>query len=305
MQIRNRLFPYPILNHNKDFSNYQNCTFELLFDEEEGDDDYILNNIRFETDSNQINELYKKNQIGIACIIECSNTVYRKRFLISTNNNQINLKKSDFYEKVVISMFAFAKEDFVISSDEFEEDYRNFNFKIEKNDIIAVHDGFEIYFKHAEEEDNIIRSIFNIIIDRNLDESEFYVEFDTTKKINVYLSTKDYENYKIIYSIPEYKEIFFSILLVPALTEALAVSISELKNETEADLDDFGNKYRWFRTIEASYERLFGKKMDVESFVKESPVQLSQQLLGKPLGSSLANLLQSTKKELAEEDQYE
>ena len=92
---------------------------------------------------------------------------------------------------------------------------------------------------------------------------------------------------------------------MPALTEALAVSISELKNETEADLDDFGNKYRWFRTIEASYERLFGKKMDVESFVKESPVQLSQQLLGKPLGSSLANLLQSTKKELAEEDQYE
>lgn len=305
MQIRNRLFPYPILNHNKDFSNYHNCIFELLFDEEETDYNYILNNIRFETDSNQINELYQNNQIGIACIIECSNTVYRKRFLIGTYNNQINLKKNDFYEKVVISMYAYAKEDFIISSDEFDEDYRNFNFKIEKNDIIAVHDGFEINFKHAEEEDNIVRSIFNIINDRELNESEFYVEFDSVNKINVYLSTKDYENYKIIYSIPEYKEIFFSILLVPALTEALSACIAELKNGTETDLDDLGNKYHWFRTIEAGYERLFGKKMDVASFVKVSPVQLSQQLLGKPLGSSLANLLESTEKELVEEDQYE
>lgn len=80
MQVKGKIFPYPVINYNKAFSNYNDNNFQIVFEPAEDEKSYILKNCRFESDSVLINELYSEGKIGIVLIVECSNTVYRKSF---------------------------------------------------------------------------------------------------------------------------------------------------------------------------------------------------------------------------------
>ena len=55
MQVKNRLFPYPVINHNQILSNFGASDFQLLYEGEENDNAYVLKNARFLTESNLIN----------------------------------------------------------------------------------------------------------------------------------------------------------------------------------------------------------------------------------------------------------
>ena len=295
MQVKNRLFPYPVINHNLILSNFGACDFQLLYEGEETDRAYILKNARFFTESKLINQLYDEGKIVVTCIVECSYTVYRKKSYLTREGKDIELPKVDFTERVDISMFATAIEDFTLASDEFDEDYTGIDFEIEKYDIIGANDGFNIRFKHEESEENLAASIFSIIISHDFEDGAYTVECNTGKKIVVTMSEKDYLNYKVIYTVPTFKEVFFNMLLVPALIEGLTQCRIFLKEDSSRDLEDVGNQYLWFRSIISSYKRLKGIDLTIDEFKTVSLSYFAQELLGKPLGSSLAKLVELTK----------
>ena len=297
MQVKAKIFPYPIINNNKAFSNYNDKNFQIVFDEPPAEDEksYILKNCRFESDSTLINRLYSEGKLGIVLIVECSNTVYRKSFEVSKTGKDLILLKVDFTEKVDISMFAYAKESFTIQSDEFEEDYKGIDFEIEKYDIVGANDGFNVRFRHEESEDNLVQSIFSIIKSDTVELGAYLVECDIGRKITITLSLEDYKNYKIIYTVPAYKEVFFNMILVPSLIEGLSLCRAVLEDESK-DMDDIGNQYPWFRSIESAYKKLKGIDLQAQDFKSTSPVRLAQELLGKPLGQALKSLVDETNK---------
>lgn len=299
MQIKDKIFPYPILNHNKLLSNFGNNDFVFSFSCEENDKYYILKNTRFETDCELINNLYCEGKIKVCCVVECSDTVYRKSFEVTSNPQDILLKKADFVEKTFISLFAVATENFVLNTNEVEEDYANIKFEIEKYDILAANDGFYVSFIHEEEADNMAHSIFSIVASHDMKPDDSYmVECDISKKIIITMSDEEYKNYKTIYTIPTYQEVFFNMLLVPALVEGLSECKTLLDSSNTADLDDVGNKFLWFRSIINGYKRVYGTDLTVEEFKKISAVKLAQDLLGKPLAHSLKKLVEETGRNL-------
>lgn len=293
MQVKNKIFPYPIINNNKNYSNFNELAFDLIYEPEETKNAYILKNTRFFTESKTILKLIKEGKIGITVVVESSNSVYRKSFEITEETKDIKLFKSEFLERVDISMFAYAKKDFIFQSDEVDEDYLGISFNIDKYDIVGVNDGFNIRFKHNDEEDNLIHSIFSINVGHNLEEGEYLVEFDIGRKISINLPENDYKNYKIIYTVPVYKEVFFNMLLIPALIEGLSLCKAMLDDPSK-DLEDVANRYLWFRSILTSYKRLEGKELTIETFKGCSLSSLSQKLLGKPLGEALKKLVSET-----------
>lgn len=295
MQVKGKIFPYPVINYNKAFSNYNDKNFQIVFEPAEDERSYILKNCRFESDSVLINKLYSEGKIGIVLIVECSNTVYRKSFEVSKTGKDLILLKVDFTEKVDISMFAYAKEALTIQSDEFEEDYKGINFEIEKYDIVGANDGFNVRFRHEESEDNLVQSIFSVTPSEDLEPGAYVVECNIGRKISIGLSIEDHKNYKIIYTVPAYKEVFFNMILVPALIEGLSLCKAFLEDESK-DMDDVGNQYPWFRSIESSYKKLKGVDLQVQDFKSMSPVFLAQELLGKPLGQALKSLVNETNK---------
>lgn len=300
MQVKNKIFPYPIINNNKIYSNFKDLNFELIYEPEENDYAYVLKNARFLTASKTIKSLFNEGKLGIVVVIECSDTVYRKSFEVSEEPKNLILSKNDFKEKVDVSMFAYAKEDFKYSSIELEEDYLGIEFDIEKYDILGAFDGFTVRFKHDETEDNLVQSIFSINVNHDLEDGEYIVECDVGRKISITLSENDYKNYKFIYTVPVYKEVFFNMLLVPALIEGLSLCKSMLE-DTSKDLEDVGNHYMWFRSIQSAYKKLEGSELTLDGLKGMSPAQLSQRLLGKPLGESLKKLVSETNKVAVEE----
>ena len=293
MQVKNKLFPYPVLNRDTINSAYFNKSFNLLYDVERTNDAIILNNIRFETNSDYLLKLYEQGKIGVVCIVECSYTVVRRFYSIGyTKGKTVTLLNSDFNGKVELSMFAYAKENMILNSDELLDDYSGINFIIDKYDILAVNDGFTYKVSHFENEGNLVKSIFCITIDDDLSSGDSYiVEYDNQSKINIYLPRSQYEQYNIVFNADAFKEVFFNMLLVPVLTEAFTVIRKQLEDD-EQDIDDICRKYTWFYSVKNGYKKIFDKELIKESFLDINPVVLAQDILGKPFGTALTNIIE-------------
>lgn len=303
MQVKGKIFPYPVLNNNSILSNFKKGTFNLEYEAEVNETSFILKKARFSTESKTINKLFIEGKIGVCLIVECSYTVYRKAFELSDRPKDIILKKVDFSEQVDISLFAYAKEDYVLVSDELEEDYQDIEFSIEKYDIIAANDGFNVSFRHEEIFDNVIESIFSIIVDHDNKEGPYSVDFERNpRKIVVVLSEKDFNNYQIVQAFPDYREVFFCMLLIPALQEALNPCLNIIRYEGK-DLDDICDKFLWFRSVMSAYERIEGKRLTSDDLKNSSSCMLAQKLLGNPLGVSMIKLVSALKWAEGEEDE--
>ena len=291
MQVKNKLFPYPVLNHNAINSTFFNRNFQLCFKSTKTKGRVLLEDIHFETNSKYIAELYENGSIEVVCIVECSHSVFRKCYPLTNKLGQtLSLNTNDFNGKVEISMFAYAKKNFSIYSEEFLDDYQGVSFPIDKYDILAVNDGVTVKFDHLESEDNMAKSIFSITIDDALNSEDAYSAFYEGRKISIYLSREQYENYNIVYNSPNFKEVFFNMLLVPVLTEAFTT----IKRLLEDDLafDDICSKYTWFASVKNGYQKIYSKELTKEVFLDCSPVSLAQELLGKPLAPSLINIIE-------------
>lgn len=294
MQVKGRIFPYPVLNNNPVFSGFKSEGFSLNYEPVEDESNYTLKGLTFTTESKTIDRLFKEGKIGICVIVECSYTVYRKKFELSDRPKDIILKKVDFVEKVCISLFAYAKEDFQLLSEEFDDDYKGIDFQIEKYDIVAAYDGFTISFRHDESSDNVVKSIFSIIVNHDIKDGPYSIDCDTNpRRIIVTLSEKDFKNYQIVYTAPNYREVFFCMLLIPALQDALNGCLNLIKEGK--DVDDISEQYLWFRSIMTAYKRLEGKELTSEELKSTSGSLLAQKLLGNPLEVSMERLVNALK----------
>lgn len=136
MQVKGKLFPYPVLNSNPVFSNYIGCSFRLTFEDESTDDTLILRNIGYETNSLTLQKLIEEDKVGVAIIFEAPHSIIREKFDVSHNKIDIIKSKHQLNKKIEISIFAYAKDNFNYSPDEADDDYNGLTFNIEKYDIV-------------------------------------------------------------------------------------------------------------------------------------------------------------------------
>lgn len=209
------------------------------------------------------------------------------------------LLKVDFTEKVDVSMFAYAKKDFIMNSDEFDDDYKGMTFEIEKYDIIGVNDGFNIYFRHDYSKDNLSRSIFSIVPNENMESGAYSVDYNTGNKIVISLSKEDYQNFELINRAQIYKEIAFNMILIPALIEGLSLCKKGMDYASK-DLDDIENDYVWFRSIRKAFSRLKGREITSQDLDK--PIDMAQELLGKPFSVALEKIMEEMNKNMGDEE---
>lgn len=293
MQIAKKIFPYPIINRESQYSTYNGSSFSLELEEIDSEKIFYLKKVRYTTDSELLNKLIKESKVEVALIIECSETIFRKKVLLNEEGIDIPLYKSDFSGKVVYSMYAYTTQNIVLeSSDEFLEEYQGIDYDLEKYSIVAADDGRTLYMNHEEAEENVVKSIFSVIPSFDKNDNVFYVDYETGKKIIITLSENDFNNYNEMFNIDTYKELFFSVLLIPSLTEALT-RCKMLVDEYE--LEEVEQTYKWFKSIIVAYEKQIGKEFTAEEFRDFSPVVLAQQLLGKPLSESLKTILISSR----------
>ena len=113
MLIGSKLFPYPILNRNPDYSQYKSdSTFNLVFDTDNGDliktkTDVVLKNVRFILKNPGLEMLFIGKHIACAMIVECSPSAFRRKYLISDLEQDILIPIGDLSGTVYISAFLY------------------------------------------------------------------------------------------------------------------------------------------------------------------------------------------------------
>lgn len=289
MQIRGKLFPYPVLNQNNVFSNYLSCSFELLFDDASTEENLILHNVRYETNSQTIRKLIEEDKVSVVLVFECADVIMRKSYDITQKNIDIIISNQELSGKIEMSVFAYAKKEFLYLPEEVDEDYKGIEFQIEKYDIVAANDGVSRSILHKDTEENLVKSIFSIQPLSSVEEGMFEVQYENSRKILISMSEYDHSNYNIVYSRPVFQEVFFNMILIPALSQALTQCFNDVKNGT--DVDDISITYQWFPSIQKQYKRLTGEDLTNEVIVNiQQPISFAQEILGKPMRVALEKL---------------
>ncbi|MBR2240255.1 MAG: hypothetical protein IJ890_02570 [Clostridia bacterium] len=276
MQIGNKLFPYPTINNSNLRSCFKETTYSFKSNDYNDGQNYVLEDACIEINNENIKKMIEENQLGVGLIIECSSTVYRKMFEITTEPQTIKIPIGDLRDKVEISCYIYAKMDLESFNDnDFLDDYNGYSFKIDKNDIVAIDDGYTTIIDYDESIDKKVSSIFQIIRDKSAD--SMIIE-KKAKKIVISLPEEEFTYYDSLRKNDNFQNIFFSMIAIPALTYCLK-EFQDTIRLGDYDLDSIEMEYNWFISVKNAYKKQYGIEL-TENILKNEDVSIiSQKLL--------------------------
>jgi len=303
MRIGKKLFPYPTINNSKNASCFEKSNFALIYDDADDDTNLVLKNAHIELNNQALIELLEQGKVKATVIVECSSTIFRKSYNISKIPSDIIIPISNLRDQVVISCFVYANEDFSYISEDFLEDYQGYSFNIEKYDILAIDDGFTTRIEYDENKDKKVSSIFSIIKDEFITNNVMKIE-PTVKKIVIHLPEEQFGCYENMKNNDNYREIFFSILTIPALIYCLK-DIQDQMLYNDVTFDDIHLDYSWFSSIEYAYKNLCNEELNENKFKKLNVSELSQQLMNYASVTAISDLFKQEFSHLVRGDEGE
>ena len=278
MRVGKRLFPYPVLNNNKQYSQYKNSTLSLEYNEVITDEYLILDNIRCNIDCNYMKALLNEGFAEAVCIVECPQTMLRKHYILTDDMNDIKIPLMDINGKVDISLFIVAKRDIAnYKCNDFLDDYSDYDFFVEKNDIIGIDDGYTSRIEFNEKESSEKSSIFIVIKDTNITDKTMRVE-RADEKIIISLPQDQWNEYDKTNRIRKFQNLYFAIIAVPALSYALA----EMQRIGDT-IDNIRIEKKWFNAFCIAYYNRNGEELTDEYFMQMNPYFEAQKLLNSPV----------------------
>lgn len=121
MEIRNRLFPYPVLCLEND--DYFDCTFNITVKQIEELKDIILQ-FDVELNNKELLKLIREGKAEYLVHIECSNTSFRKVVRNAGNSFDYRIPKAKVNKEVFLVGMIVAKQPIKgFYSQKFNEDY--------------------------------------------------------------------------------------------------------------------------------------------------------------------------------------
>lgn len=276
MQIGDKMFPYPTINNIGLRNCFKETTFALKCNDYNDGQNYILEEAYVEINNDNIKRLISEGYLGVGLIIECSTTVFRKMYEITIEPQTIKIPIGDLRDRVEVSCYIYAKREIEkFQDDDFLEDYNGYSFKIDKNDIIAIDDGYTTVIDYDESIDKKVSSIFQIIRDKSAD--SMVIE-KKAKKIVISLPDEEFTYYDNLRRNDNFQNIFFSMIAIPALTFCLK-EFQDAIRTGDYDLDSIEMEYNWFISVKKAYKNQFNIELNEEILKNVNVSVVAQKLL--------------------------
>lgn len=282
MKIRFRHFPHPVMaeflddftsgefiSDIKDISSVKSSyKFAVTFDAAEQDMKKLIDN----------------KQAHYSLHIECPMTYFRTLITSFEDEIEVEISADKLEGRVEMAALITAAEnipDYFCRG--FDEQLKEYNFKVEKGDILAV--GRQLNFDADKKADSIknITSIFSVQPTEN--EEPAYVDMSTsTEKIIIWLPPSLFERYKELKQDPSLTSVLASMLVTPVLTEIL----QDLKERDEEALIGY-EQCRWFKVLKRRLKEI-GIEYDSAGGFTDNSVAAAQRLIGYPAGKAFEDL---------------
>lgn len=285
MEIKYKLYPYPVLSSYSD--DYNQGHFETNIDIVR--DGYNLRvDFLANLTSNGLKEQIKDGNAMYVYHLECAQTGYRKVVATDKVSESYIIENKLVSGKLQICSFVVAVEDISsYTTDDFHDDYSGVAFDIEAGCVMAV--GTMATVDVSKDIDDLANtpSIFSII--RNADTScrEMLVDM-SGRKIIIKLPLDDYYNYKKLSITPQYQSVLNSLTVIPALTYVLG----ELKLMTVQDRME-NQDTLWYKTISKALLAQFDCDVESQDFNSRNSIELAQKLINDPVSEAFHILTSS------------
>ncbi|MDO4468056.1 MAG: hypothetical protein Q4C49_13825 [Bacillota bacterium] len=294
MRIGSRIFPYPNLNNNHNLSDYtMESDFSLKIDFKENGDIYrtrnsiILKNTRYVLKDKDLENYISSGDANVALIVECSASLFRKRYQITNKPQDIVIPIHLLKGEVFVSAYMYTVKGIKnYKSKNFDDDFKSYCFDLEPYSIFAADDGYKFKVEIDDEADNKNASVFMIIRQDDLDNVMKYQ--NDKDKIKIYLSPENYNSYEILKNEPTYNNVFFAMLVIPVLISSLD-ELKRLGNENSEmnTINGIIYEYKWFKSVCFSYKKETQKDLTYEEFIDMPSLELAQIVLNYSSSSGL------------------
>lgn len=278
MQIRNRLFSYPVYSNSVD--DYKVNSFSFDYEVESNEE---MLNIKYKVNlANKyvLNQL-QTNIINLTLLVECAKTAYRNLFVLQDFNGTVSIPASALSAKVELCCLLLANKDFIINSKNgISDDYSNNTFEIKRGYIVGFDNSYSFIVDKDKEDDAKASSILSVV--KKLDLEDYMdVDLDNDNKIKIQLGDEMYQRFVQLQG-QDKLPVVHSMIVLPTLVFA----IDQLK---DSEARNTYQDYYWYRCIAKMLENLH-MGIDSIAFANKTSLAIAQELLKLPLKNALINL---------------
>lgn len=280
MEIRNRLFPYPVLCDETD--DYEEDGLNVIPNTIEGINDISVM-VEFHLENEAMLNLIRMGYAEYVLHLECSSTSFRKIIRSDVNEITYSIPKSRVnVEVTVLAMIVAKRKIEYFTSDKLNEDYEGETICFEKASILAYKNLPRIYVYKNYEQLAGNDSMFSIVKVGSPDDEEVKpLTFDLSgDRIKIMVDPKTYGAY---IHFQQKTSLAMSMLVLPALI----YMIDELKE----GYDSFTN-CKWFVKMKQFYKAQGKDFIDDVVFSERNSVELAQEMLRSPIGKAYRDLLE-------------
>ena len=194
MRIKAKLYPYPLLESCFGQGDYVDSKFNI-FVEQKNNGSNIELKFTPVLDNYGIQELINNGSADFAVHVESTLTSYRKLFRVKDGGLTVQINANDIENNISVCTFIIANKDLNnYRNDKFNEDYDGFSFNIEKGNVLAIGDSYELDINKEKDDIGNIQSIFGLIELKNEKEKDIKIDV-SMEKINIALPKEEFNSF--------------------------------------------------------------------------------------------------------------
>ena len=271
-------YPYPILTEYSD--DYFDSIFLANAKLEHKGLNYLLH-VEYTLVNQEIADLIKNDMAEFVAHIECASSSFRSIHKSDIDQIDIDISHKDIIGKIELSCFIIAKKEISnYTNSKFNDDYKNFKFKIYPGAPLAVAQTREFIISNLKQYGSN-QSIISFKFREGNKTKNFCVDFEGDI---IYFSIPDKTTYNNILRIydTEYAKLISSLIVTPGLIYIL----EHLKNCNELYL--YTDKL-WFKTINERLKHITDIDLsDPESLSDMNSLDIAQTISDNNIWDSIA-----------------
>lgn len=278
MDIRYKLYPYPMLAADMDDYTDSSFTFTVATEKEIRE---IKFSFQLDLQNEGLTNMIQNGKAEYLIHIECPQTCYRHAIKTTDSTYIHRIPERDLNGRVSICAFIVAKEDLpTYYNHMFNEDYGGMSFSVDRGGILAIGGQYTLTIVKDTEELAKIPSIFTIC--KRAADSDNGIEIDMDgDKIAVTLSSDSFGRYKNLASELKYQPAFHSMFIMPALIYVFETLHRE-------GIDNYNDK-RWFIALNKTLSKS-NVTLNAETLDNTPSYTLAQKILDMPVDRALSAL---------------
>ena len=284
MEIRNRLFPYPVLCIDND--DYIDSFFNVKCIVKEELANLVLNFDFILENNDELQWLIREGLAEFIIHVECSHTAFRTIIKTSGTNITYRIPKSKVNVEInLVGAIVASKKISTFRSQHLNEDYQDENISFEKGAILAYSNMPRIFVTKNYEELAGDNAFFTIIRRIKTEKNEQNpVVYDVNgPKIKILVDEEIYDEYVKYRKNANMEDLIGTLLVMPAI-------IYMIENLRYEGIEKYKSLY-WYQKINKAC-KLQSVDFEEELVKSESKtaVEIAQELLKLPINRAFAGL---------------